>query len=85
MRVLAVLVAHAHGEFFHALLIVLGFEIAGALIHHRGEEVGDAFLADGVLAVAAVESVSQRHQRNAVLFDEPSFDSAGRLDLSECS
>ena len=79
--VLAVLVLHAHGEFFHALLVVLGFEITGALIHHRGEEVGDAFLADGVLTAAAVESVSQCHHRNAVLFDEPSFNSAGRLDL----
>ena len=78
---MAVLVAHPHGEVFHALLVVLGFEIAGAFVHHCGDEVGDALLAGGVLAAAAVEGISQCHKRDAVLFDKPSFNSAGRLDL----
>ena len=79
-RILAVVVAHAHGDIFHALLVLLGFDVAGALVHHRGEEVGDALLAGGILAAAAVEGVSQRDQRNAVLLDKPGLDSAWRFD-----
>ena len=78
--VLGLLVAHAHGEILHALLELARGKIAGALVEHGGDEVGEAFLADGVLRAAALEGEAHRHHRHGVLLDEPGLDAAGALD-----
>ena len=71
--------AHAHGDLLHALLELLGGEVAGAFVEHAGQEIGDALLARGVLRVAALEGEAHGDQRHAVLLDEPGRYAAGAL------
>ena len=56
-------------------------EVAGAFVHHGGDEVGDAFLARGILRIAALEGEAQGQERHVVLLDEPGLDAAGAGDL----
>ena len=76
-----VIEAHAHGQFFHALLELLGRQIAGAFIQHPGKKIGHAFLAGRVLRAAALERKAHGDERHAVLLDQPGRDAARTLDL----
>ena len=71
---------HAHGERLLALLEGNGVELAGALVHHGGDEISEAFLARRVLRRAAAEGKAHGDQRIGVAFDEPGFDAAGADD-----
>ena len=79
-RVLAVLKAHAHGDLFHALLELLGGQIACPFVQHAGDEVGETFFAGRILRIAAGERELERQNRHAVFFDEPGFDAAWTFD-----
>ena len=62
-------------------------QVTRAFVHHRRHEVGDAFLSQGILGVAAFKSEAKRHQRHRVFFNQPGFDAAGaldRLDVHSC-
>ena len=71
---------HAHGERLQAVLEVDGVEVARALVHHAGDEIGDAVLADRVLSRAAAKGEAHGDQRIVVALDEPSLDAARALD-----
>ena len=80
-HVARILEAHAEGKLLHALLELVRVELARAFVHHGGEEIGDAFLAGGILRAAALEDEAQRDERHCVLLHEPRIDAAGALDL----
>ena len=79
--VAAVIEAHAHGQLFHALLELLGRQIAGAFIQHAGKKIGHAFLAGRVLRAAALERKAHGDERNAAFLDQPGRDASRALDL----
>ena len=67
---------HAHGKSLLALLKGDRTERAGALVHHGGDEIGEAFLALRVLGGTAAEGKAHGDQRVGVTFDKPSLDAA---------
>ncbi len=71
---------HPHGEPLLALLKADGIELAGALIHHGGDEIGEPFLALRVLRRAATEGEPHGDEGIGVALDEPGFDAAGADD-----
>ena len=80
-RIAAVVEAHAHGKLFHALLELLGVQIAGAFVEHAAEEVRQPLLAGRILRAAALEGKAHRDQRHAVLLHQPSRDAPWGFDL----
>ncbi len=73
--------AEVDGVVFQPLVIGLAVEVAGALVDQVGGEIGGAALGRVVLAGAAVEGVTERHQRNRALAHQPGGDAGGADDL----
>ncbi len=71
---------HAHGEALSLLLEGQRVEIAGALVHHRRNEISEPLLARIVLGGAAAKGEAHGDQRIGVAFDEPGLDPAGTRD-----
>ncbi len=78
--VAANLETHFDGVTLEALMERLGIEVAGTLVEHGREEVGEPLPAQRVLGAAAFEGEAHRDQRHTVLFDQPSLDPAGAFD-----
>ena len=70
----------AHGERLQALLEGDGVELAGALVHHAGDEISETLLALRILRGAAAEGKAHGDQGIGVALDQPSFDAAGADD-----
>ena len=70
----------AHGERLQALLEGDGVELASALVHHAGDEIGEALLVLRVLGGAAAEGKAHGDQGIGVALDQPSLDAAGAHD-----
>ena len=70
----------AHGERLQALLEGDGVELARPLVHHAGDEIGEALLVFRVLGGAAAEGKAHGDQGIDVALDQPSLDAAGARD-----
>ena len=70
----------AHGKRLQALLEGDGVELAGALVHHAGDEISEALLVFRVLGGAAAEGKAHGDQGIGVALDQPSLDAAGARD-----
>src|SRR5688572_24792228 len=64
----------------HAFLEGLRIDVARAFVEQAGGELRDAFLADRVVARAALEAERHRDDRVDVVLDQPDLDAAVALD-----